>query len=1143
MKVSSLLRRILLLAVIVVQGLPALADETWIGSLSGNWTVGGNWSGNTPPGTGDVAIFNNLSLHNLSGTLGQAYTIQGILVSNVPGPVSISDPSSSLLTLAPSTFTYTTNHIPLGIAMSNAIQNLTITTPVALGNTQAWVVASGQTLDVSGAISGGSTAGIYKDGFGTLTLEGTNSFTGGFTDNGGAVWINNSLSLGAGSGTRNITIANNLVGAGLHLNGTNGSIVLPSNLQFNLSQNLGGIFNEAGSNVIQGNIYIQSGGGLAYILANAGTLVLNGPIGLSVSTRPFQVGGAGNGIIGGNIGGTAGAGFAFTKTDSGTWTLTNHNSYTGVTVIQGGTLVLSTNVTVPNTPSITLSNATLDASQVFDTPHGVNGFYLSPSSTSQALAGNGSVLGNVAANSTAYLVPGATNGIGTLSFSNSLSLGNMTCAFELNTATTPGNGVNDLINVGGDIDPNGSSLFVTALTPLTSPGTYRLFNYQGAELNSFTSVSPQTDTRYSITLDDSTTNQVNLLVSGSAANLVWSGGNGAAWDLIFAAGPNWDADSDYFYNADSVTFNDTSANNAVNITGTVRPATVTVNNSAVNYAFSGSGKITGGTGITKSGTGILAFTDGNNDFTGPVTVTGGTLAVSTFNPNGSASPLGAGTNITLNGGIFQFGGARPAASAVNRYWTLGANGGTILSTNGVFFLANQVSGAGSLTKTGSVQIILGDINTGVLSTGASNTYSGNTYITQGELQLRNNHALGYGKAVISSGADLSFGGGVNYGTMTNNIDLNGGDGNGGAGTLQVNDANTVVNYGGTINLLANSSVGSFSTTGSFTISGQIIGAGLLTKQNHVTCTVILTCPTNTYSGGTLVNGGTLQLGSGSTCGSLGLGAVTNNGTLAFNHSDSVTINNAISGTGNLTHAGSGTLTLGGANTYSGSTSVNGGTVVVNGSLAGGVTVANNATLGGYGTIGGAVTVNSGGTLALGNSIGTLTVNNVLNLAGTNTMKVTHSANDLIQGITTLSIGGTLNVTVVGSVQAGDTFKLYNAATYAGTFSATNLPSLGGGLAWDASGLTNGTLKVLSTQIPQPRFSSLPFRLGNGNYQLSFTGQNGAGYHVWATTNPALTPVSATWSNLSSGTFSGVPVSYTDTQATNYSKRFYTVTSP
>jgi fibronectin-binding autotransporter adhesin len=1142
-------KQIVLLAALSTLTLPALADQTWTGAANNQWNSAANWNGTALPGASDAVIYNNLSLLNLGGVLGEDFAIQGILVSNAPAAVAIG--GANTLTLTPTTLTYTNlvgstaNRMPLGIGMANATQNLGITVPVALGSTQAWVVANGQTLDVSGAVS--VSAGLYKDGLGTLYLEGANTFAGGFTDNGGAVWINNSAALGGGGTTRNYWFANNALGAGLHLNGTNGNISLPGAVQFNLSQQYGAIFNEAGDNVITGNMYVQSGGGLVYIVANAGSLTLNGLIGLSVSARPFQVGGAAKGIINGQITQS----LPFTKTDSGTWTLNhNNNTYSGVTTVQGGTLALGATAKIPNTPSILiLSNATLDVSAMTNNVLSTNALYLTPSSTVQALGGNGTVNGNVFCPTTAYIVPGGTNAAGTLTITSNLTLnGGVTLPFELNTATNAGSGVNDLLNVNGQLDPEYAMFVITPLSLLPNGATYRLVNYGSETVNSFNSYVA-TDSRCTFNLMDigGSPGHVDVQITGGNSNLVWSGGSGASWDLNSSA--NWDANALTFYNSDAVTFDDSgSPNNNVTINGTVRPVSVSVANTNLNYAFlaGSSSKITGNTGITKSGPGYLTNLV-SCDFTGPVTVNGGTYTVYTVANGGSASPLGAGNNITLNGGTFLFGGKLPGSGSFNRSWTLGANGGTVMSATNAFYLAGQISGPGSFTKSGSQQIILGDVVSGSLSTGASNIFSGNTLVTQGELQIRNNNALGYGKAVVTSGADLAVGGGVAYGslgTITNNIDLNG-DGPSSNGALQVNDNNTTANFSGTINLVTSSSVGVVAGSPlTFIISGPITGSGMLKKQNHLAgSTVILTCPSNSYSGGTLVVGGTLQLGNGGSCGSLGSGSVTDNGTLAYNHSDSIINNSAISGTGNLTHTGTGTLTLGGANTYSGTTVINGGTLVVNGSLGtGAVTINSGATLGGNGTIGGAVTLSSGSTLSLGANISTLNINNLLNLGGTTIMKVSHvagAANDSIAGVSTLTFAGALNVTATGTLQANDSFKLFNATTYFGSFSSTNLPALGPGLSWDTSALGTGTLRVSGTAADITAYKVL----NNGNFQLTFTGPNGAGYRVWASTNAALKPVTSTWTPLFTNTFGTSPVTFTDTQASSFPRRFYVISTP
>lgn len=165
-------------------------------------------------------------------------------------------------------------------------------------------------------------------------------------------------------------------------------------------------------------------------------------------------------------------------------------------------------------------------------------------------------------------------------------------------------------------------------------------------------------------------------------------------------------------------------------------------------------------------------------------------------------------------------------------------------------------------------------------------------------------------------------------------------------------------------------------------------------------------------------------------------------------------------------ASAGTLLLSATNTYTGATTVDGGTLVVTGALGATTTTVASGTLAGTGTLGGAVTV--GGTLAPGvDGIGTLTVNNTLalNASGTVAMQIDKNgatlASDKVQGATTLTYGGTLDVTATGdALAAGDTFTLFSATAYAGAFTAVDLPALAPGLVWDTSSLaTAGTIVV------------------------------------------------------------------------------------
>ncbi|SEN21035.1 fibronectin-binding autotransporter adhesin [Luteibacter sp. UNCMF331Sha3.1] len=228
-----------------------------------------------------------------------------------------------------------------------------------------------------------------------------------------------------------------------------------------------------------------------------------------------------------------------------------------------------------------------------------------------------------------------------------------------------------------------------------------------------------------------------------------------------------------------------------------------------------------------------------------------------------------------------------------------------------------------------------------------------------------------------------------------------------------------------------------------TIASVLTGTGGIAKSDLGT---LVLAADNTYTGGTSVTGGVLQLGEGGTSGSI-LGDVVNNGTLAFDRSDTLTFAGAIGGAGGLSQRGTGTTVLTANNGYTGATTVESGTLIVNGdqSAATGTTsVLNGATLGGTGTIGGNVTVGDGATLSPGQSAGTLTINGSLALGASAVLDYElgqagtpgGALNDLTVVHGDLTLDGTLNVTATpgGTFGAG----VYRLFGYDGTLTDNGL---------------------------------------------------------------------------------------------------------
>lgn len=237
----------------------------------------------------------------------------------------------------------------------------------------------------------------------------------------------------------------------------------------------------------------------------------------------------------------------------------------------------------------------------------------------------------------------------------------------------------------------------------------------------------------------------------------------------------------------------------------------------------------------------------------------------------------------------------------------------------------------------------------------------------------------------------------------------------------------------------------------------------------------------------------------------------------------LTVNGQMSGAGNLT-LWQGTVILTGTNSCTGTTTISNGTLEVNGRMSNPIAVT-GGTLTGTGVLGGPVSVSTHGTISPGPGFAELFVSNTLAVqsGGSISMNVNAltGASDEIAGMTQLAYGGALALNnQAGSFSATNTFKLFDASTYAGAFSSISPSSPGTGLDWDTSTLaTDGTLRIINvvisqtTNVVESRFGNSTS--GSNNPAFSFSGFSSTISATKSTAPGCSSPGSCRFSNTAS----------------------------
>ena len=702
-------------------------------------------------------------------------------------------------------------------------------------------------------------------------------------------------------------------------------------------------FNTTGGNYVintGGNLTIATGGILETYAVGADTVAINNNNLTSNNGQDLiinQYNSSTGMTIGSNITGSIG----LTKSGLGALTLTPNtaNTFTGQLTINGGSVTLG-NANALNSNGTTFNNVDFAGTSQIQSLGGTAANFNFANGT-LILNGFGATVGSLTSSSTSSGTAivedlSATSATLGLTFSG-------TAGFAGTLINGTGGGLLSLtMNGPGTQIFSGANTFTGATT------------ISGGVLNYQNGTAFGTDSAITVTSGGTVQVQGGITGGSLGLSLAGAGAAGATGALENVSG------TDSYAGLVSLTGSATISSDAgtLNLTNA---GTIAGSGDNLTLASAGNGTLssiigTAGGTLTKSGAGTWTLT-GANTFTGATTISGGILNyqnATAFGTN-SAITVNSGATAQVQGGIAggslglslagagasNATGALESVSGANSYAGLLSLAGsaTIASDAGTLSLTNSGTIAGSgdtLTLTGagngSISSNIGTGGGGLTKSGTgtwtlsgANTYTGATTISAGTLELTKESSLyndttgswTASNIIVQSGGTLAIEVGASPQFTSSDLATLLGMASSGSGGFE-----------------SGSILGLDTTPGNFSYSGAIgngYGGGNLglTKIGANTLTL---SGVNTYTGATSILAGGITI---SGAGSLNSGNYSNtildNGFLAIGSSASQTLSGVISGSGSLTLFGSGGLTLSGAsaNTYTGSTTINEGTLKEN----------------------------------------------------------------------------------------------------------------------------------------------------------------------------------------------------------------------